>query len=242
MHLSENPTTKERIFVEAVKLFAREGYKGATVRDICKAAGTANATALNYYYGGKANLYKAVLETIFSENIKRRKEMSEAKLPEDASPEERLRLFVDIMMEVSFDRGPLTDEFMTIFMREMISPSHHLDDIVRDYSRADANELRVFIAEILGGKAPGYVVRDCSASVAGQIFYYLMFWPLYSRLNPDHPGLAAYRKPLLEHIMRFSLAGLAEIKSAVEKGLYPPTPALPNPALPDTALIQKADS
>lgn len=55
-----NLTTRERLLQAATRLFAESGYKGASVRDICNLAG-ANPGAISYHFGGKRQLYRAVI-------------------------------------------------------------------------------------------------------------------------------------------------------------------------------------
>jgi AcrR family transcriptional regulator len=55
-----NSSTRERLLQAATRLFADNGYRGAPVRDICNLAG-ANPGAVSYHFGGKRQLYRAVL-------------------------------------------------------------------------------------------------------------------------------------------------------------------------------------
>ncbi len=55
-----NLTTRERLIESASQLFARHGYRGAPVRDICNQA-RANPGAVSYHFGGKRQLYRTVL-------------------------------------------------------------------------------------------------------------------------------------------------------------------------------------
>lgn len=218
MGMPDNPSTKERIFFAGIAQFARHGFEGATVRDICEAAGTANATAVNYYFGGKAQLYRAILDVVFAENRRRRMEAEKNQPSEGLPPEEKLRRFLTIMVEVGFSDDPVGKDIVAIVLREMTAPTGHLDALVENFTRPDNDELFGIIREILGPDAPHAVVRDSLASVGGQLFYYMAFWPIFSRVYPEHPGVAAYREPLIEHIMRFSMAGLRATREALEKG------------------------
>jgi len=56
----EKPSTRSRILAAAGQLFAHGGYQGASVRDICDLAHT-NPGAVSYHFGGKRQLYRAVL-------------------------------------------------------------------------------------------------------------------------------------------------------------------------------------
>ena len=222
MGMPENPTTQDKIFCAGVRLFARDGFEGATVRDICKEAGTANATAVNYYFGGKAKLYRAILDLVFAENLRRRQEAEKEPARETLSPEDRLRRFLTIMVDVGFNENQFSKDVTTIVLREMMAPTDYLDELVDKFTRPDNDELAGIIREILGSDAPDFLVRDCLASVAGQVFYYLAFWPVFSRVYPEHPGVDHYKEPLVDHIMRFSMAGLKATKEALEKGEIPP--------------------
>lgn len=217
MGMPDNPSTKDLIFYAGVGQFARHGFDGATVRNICEEAGAANATAVNYHFGGKAGLYKAILDMVFAENLRRRKEM-EASHPSDGlTPEDKLRRFLTIMVDVGFNDNPVARDITTIVLREMMAPTEYLDELVDKFTRPDNDELFAIIREILGEAAPDSLVRDSLASVGGQIFYYLAFWPVFSRVYPEHPGIPNYKAQLIDHIMRFSMAGLKAIRETLEK-------------------------
>ncbi|NUU62079.1 TetR family transcriptional regulator [Paenibacillus agri] len=62
-----DPDMKLRILLAAKKLFARQGYDGTSVRQICEEAG-ANVALVSYYFGGKENLMRAIFEQFFSGN------------------------------------------------------------------------------------------------------------------------------------------------------------------------------
>ncbi len=52
--------TRERLLANAADLFAQHGFRGASVRAICDRA-NANPGAVSYHFGGKRQLYRAVL-------------------------------------------------------------------------------------------------------------------------------------------------------------------------------------
>ncbi len=52
--------TRDRLLWTAMKLFGARGFDGVAVRDIAKAA-NANVAAVNYHFGGKWDLYLAVI-------------------------------------------------------------------------------------------------------------------------------------------------------------------------------------
>ena len=57
-------TTREDILNAAVEIFAEKGLEGASVREICQAAGT-NSASVNYHFESKAALYRDVVELAY---------------------------------------------------------------------------------------------------------------------------------------------------------------------------------
>lgn len=55
------PDKREQIENAAIRLFALKGYSDVSIRDIGKEAGV-NSAAISYYFGGKKELYAAILE------------------------------------------------------------------------------------------------------------------------------------------------------------------------------------
>lgn len=61
-------TTRRRLLDAAARLFADQGFRGASVRDICDHA-NANPGAVSYHFGGKRQLYRAVVRQAADEIV-----------------------------------------------------------------------------------------------------------------------------------------------------------------------------
>lgn len=206
--------TRENLFRAAVKVFAREGYRGATVREICRLAGAANVSSINYYFGGKEELYKEILDLIFSEYGKHKAKQTGA---EKKKPQERLRAFIFAYCEMLY-RGVEVDENMrSIFMAEMSRPTPYLDEMAEKYGIPMAGELMGILSELLGPEAPAQVMLDCSVGIVGAIGYYSVAWPLFSRMFPELPKMQTYYPVLADHVYRYSLGGLSAIRKLLLK-------------------------
>src|SRR5689334_18729350 len=57
--------TRTRLLDAAGQVFAENGFKAATVREICRRAGAKNIAAVNYYFRDKEQLYRATLQHAF---------------------------------------------------------------------------------------------------------------------------------------------------------------------------------
>jgi len=55
--------TRRRILETALEIFASEGYDGASTRQLAERAGV-NLPAIQYYFGSKEGLYRAVIDSI----------------------------------------------------------------------------------------------------------------------------------------------------------------------------------
>ncbi len=89
--------TRAELLGTAAKVFARRGYKGASVEEIAEEAGYSHG-AVYSNFDGKADLFLAVLEEYMAE---RAQELAatQADLPEDAPIEIRARALADQWME-----------------------------------------------------------------------------------------------------------------------------------------------
>lgn len=209
----DSKNTREQLLLAAVKVFAQRGYEKATVREICRLAGAANLNAVNYYFGGKENLYRTILEIMFAAFEKRKREAF-TKMA-GTSPEERLRVCVFSYCAMVYGSGEVAADMCAIFVAEMLRPSPFLDEMADKYSRPQTEEFLEILSEILGPDTPRRVLRDCAVSIFGQMVYYIFIWPLFSRVFPEHPGPGFFHEELAEHVVQFSLGGLEAVKRAM---------------------------
>ena len=85
------PDTRERLLESAGEVFAEQGFRRATVRQICDRA-KANVAAINYHFGDKMGLYAAVMNHWFGVALE--KYPPDMGLGPGATPQERLHVFV----------------------------------------------------------------------------------------------------------------------------------------------------
>ncbi|MCQ8103392.1 CerR family C-terminal domain-containing protein [Methylomonas sp. SURF-2] len=118
----ENPAievhdARSRLVMAALKLFAEKGYKAASTREICEAAG-ANISAIRYYFGDKAGLYRAAFfepmgDTPCGSNV-----AAYADLP---LPKVLARFFSEFLEPLK--KGEELGLVMKLHFREMIEPT-----------------------------------------------------------------------------------------------------------------------
>jgi AcrR family transcriptional regulator len=208
-------SSKERLFWGALRVFAAKGYKGATVRAICREAGGANLNAVQYYFGGKDKLYQAVLSVLFTEGDRRMQERLAA--VKEGTPEGQLRLLLEVFCQVLFATGEAGDMFMRLWAMELANPTPFFSDMVERHTRPQTLAVLSLMDAIVGPGAPRDVLLECMMSVLGPAVYQALTWPSIRRLFPDVPSLSEQWSHLAAYLYRFSMAGLAAVRQALEE-------------------------
>jgi len=197
-------TTQQKLTKAAIKVFAEKGFRDATVRQICKQAGTANINAVNYYFGSKEQLYKQILELIFAEYDKQ----APKDFP-DKTPEEQLETYISTFCKILYQEGD--SDTTAILVEEFTRPSLFLEEMVDTFNRPRVKKVLKIIKSLLGGKATDDMARDCLVSVSGQLLYYSFARPVFSRLFPDYFTENSHEQ-WAAHVFKFTMGGIEAYK------------------------------
>ena len=118
-----NPTsTRERLIAAAESLFAERGVKGASLRDITSRA-EVNLAAVNYHFGSKEGLLRAVLETRLGPINAQRLELLDRL---EATGEVSVETLLDAFIRPAVDPTMRPSEAFIQLMARI----HHSDDAV----------------------------------------------------------------------------------------------------------------
>lgn len=171
---------RRRLLEAALPLFAAKGYQQTSTREIADAAG-ANLAAINYYFGDKAGLYRAV----FSESLCA--DQSASPLDNTAGqPLEAILtgIFHDFLAPLK--NGAPVDLVMRLHFRELLDPSgvlgqEHDAELTAVYTALvelliqhlglagiDADIQRL-AHSIIGLALPYYVARDLIDRVSAEL-------------------------------------------------------------------------
>jgi AcrR family transcriptional regulator len=206
--------TRRALLFAAADVFAKCGFRNATIRDICRRAG-ANVAAINYHFGDKAGLYLEVLAE--QSRVVRERFAARPADAESLSPERQLAAFVRTFLQRVLSPD-VHARHGRIMIREMVDPTDALDHLVKEAIRPDAERLMAIMRAMLGPDLPAPTIRLCGMSVVGQILFYCHCQPVIRRLFPDLPADASRLDELAEHITRFSLAALKHYPLAPAAG------------------------
>src|SRR2546425_503726 len=101
------------------ELFAERGYDGVPVTAIAQRAGV-NKAMINYHFGGKWKLYRAIVSATFAEIVAGVEKLAESRRP---APEV-LRELIAVVGEMATRRHP---HFCSMMLREVVAGGTHLD-------------------------------------------------------------------------------------------------------------------
>lgn len=158
--------TKLNILNAATELFAEKGFKGTTVRDICKKANTYQIS-INYYFGSKDNLYKESLihayhysdEYLAVENLKTC----------DMEPFKKLRVLLKKrFMSLASLSDPKKNEFFTILTKSYETQGCMLkDEVLEKTVKVFMAHVYELISEVLGKDTDKFEINYAVFSLIG---------------------------------------------------------------------------
>lgn len=205
--------TRRKLLDAAGKLFAERGFHDTKTGDICRAA-EANIAAVHYHFRSKEDIYVAAWRHEFERGISAYP--PDGGVPADAPLEDRLRGQIQALVRRSMD--PASRD-LDIAHREMSSPTGLLAEVMhRSIEPLREMHLRI-IRELLGPDATDQDVQLCAMSIHAQCVVSLMH-ERHRRLarrdsRPPHPPfLRVDAAVLTDHVFRFSLAGLREVRES----------------------------
>ena len=198
---------KKRILLAAGPIFARKGFKNATVREICDSAGV-NVASVNYYFGDKQQLY---LETVILARQMRVEQAPFPKWNEETPPESKLRDFIRILLRrfVAMETVPWQ---VHLLVRETLNPTEACEKLVEEYFRPFFNRLLSIVDELAEQPLPEIQRQKIGFSIIGQCVHYRFSSGVMSMLLDDDE----YEKhfdldELTNHISEFSLGAVQRL-------------------------------
>ena len=162
-----NKNTEQKIIEVATKLFAKDGFDGASTREICKQAGV-NISLISYYFGGKKELYEKIVSGMVTNIISHMKSnMGFHEIPVDfnqfSNQEKKEYLFKALSFIVDyFYSDKISDDAIMIFYREQITQNVTLNAM-------GYNVFRKLLASILNKDENDKEVIFRCITIIGQI-------------------------------------------------------------------------
>ena len=198
--------TRAALLGAARRLFARQGYDGASVRAITKDA-RVNLGAVTYYFGSKHALYDAVLDQVLSPLAAR----IDRAVDEEGSALDRAEGTVRALFEHLGENPDLPQ----LMLQEIAAGRPPPAPVARTLG-AVSGRLAGLVRE---GQTAGDIRLGDPILLALSLIYQPVHLTLVQRIGRDIMGLAqsdpATRDRVVEHAAAFARAGLAARKEDV---------------------------
>ncbi len=200
--------TRKRLLKAAKAVFARSGFHGASVREICTEAG-ANISAVRHYFEGKEGLYRAVL-------LSAAQEMRDSGPIPDfdpiSDPEETIRkwvLFYSRLLLVHKADHPVVGNLIG---HELKRPTEALDEILKIVVRPVRRPLEEAIGVLLGPADSEAQRMHCAGTVQSIILARELGKAALNRLGALPVDSPAAIEAFAAEVTTFSLGGIRAIR------------------------------
>ena len=194
----------ESILEAAGEIFAEQGFRKTTIREICKRSGV-NLAAINYYFGDKDHLYLSCLK--YYHSIATQKVPYNFGVNSSATPKEKLSTFIQTFIYRLLEEGKKT-LFGKLLAREYFEPTGALDVLIEESIKPSFYLLSALVRDVLGNNCPEKKVELCTMSIIGQCLYFRNAQPIIFRLRNINAYSEEDIKEISEHIIKFSLKAL----------------------------------
>ena len=204
-------TTRTRLLDAAGPVFAEKGLDGATVREICRRAGS-NIAGIHYHFGDKKALYREVIR------YARRQREAAYPFPDEAGMEPRrwLATFIKVMLQRLLE--PDAPWQVRLLMREVLNPTEACRTLVQEYFRPDFERLLRVVRRLAGPGVSEEACRSFALSIVGQCLFYHFSRRVLPVLFPDAADPTRSIERLAADVADFSLAALDQIRAGRRQG------------------------
>ena len=215
--VKERVSTRHRIVAAAGEVFAEQGFRAATVRQITERAGV-NIAAVNYHFRDKAELYAQVLQQAHGATVQVGR-LTWAAGQEGIDPAERLRTFVGTFLHYLLDPAR-PGWHLRVRARELAEPTPALDRLVDETVRPMSAALCDIVRALTGPELPRAELLMLAQSVLGQCLFYSQCGAVIQRVQPgfrvDRPEDI---ERLADHVTNFSLPAIRAAAVSVPEEL-----------------------
>ena len=137
MEKNRDDNSKNRILAAATTLFAKKGFDGTSIREICKAADV-NICMISYYWGGKQELYQGIIDNLIENQIEYSKSFLDLnKNTYDMTKEECRELLSEVMDKfVDFFYTNISSDLIVLLLKEQQKPDFIINSPVFDCIRS----------------------------------------------------------------------------------------------------------
>lgn len=175
---TETHDARSRLVMAALRLFVEKGYNAASTREICDAA-SANISAIRYYFGDKAGLYRAAFTEPMGDSPCGSNIAEYADLP---LPVALGRFFSEFLEPLK--KGEELGLVMKLHFREMIEPTGVWQQEIDAEIRPQHDALVSLLKQHLGLCRIDADIHRLAFSMVGMAVYFYVGQDVVSAISP----------------------------------------------------------
>lgn len=205
--INSQKDTKAILLNVAEQLFLSKGYERVRIREITDQAAV-NVAAINYHFGGKNNLYRAVLQRRFRDIVRHKTDRINQVIHNSSAPPDLAKI-IDAYVRSFFDDilDPIDQKRLLAMIYQEMSPDAVATDLV-------ASELALPISKCLREaillalpQLSEHHAAFCASSITGQVLHFIyMREGIRTQTAPEDEN--DFIEIIIKHITEFSLRGI----------------------------------
>ena len=205
--------TRENLLKAAYDIFARNGFRDATIAEICKQAGT-NIAAVNYHFGSKEKLYVESWRCALRESLKNHPPDGGVSI--NAPAEERFQGIIRAIIERVADSRNRDYWFM---LREYANPTGLLEEAKKEELLPFHMKMETLLRELLGLFVSDIDVMSCEISIVNQCLNPTVAGSKFmgGDNSGEWPSNAIDINSYIDFMVNFNLAGIKAIRQKAEQ-------------------------
>ena len=132
--LGMNENSKQKILKVATHLFAQKGFDAVSVREVCKQADV-NVCMISYYFGGKQELYRAIIDELIAKQTEYAKKSFDLTLNlRKLTKQEQINLLGQVLDKfIDFFYADISKDLILLLLKEQQNPRFVWKSPVFDY-------------------------------------------------------------------------------------------------------------
>jgi TetR/AcrR family transcriptional regulator, regulator of cefoperazone and chloramphenicol sensitivity len=217
-------TARSRILSTALKLFAEQGFKKTSIRDIAKHA-EANIASVSYYFGDKEGLYRAAftepLEACGSQGPQQgamaitmqevAQRGSKGSSCTDVPLVEVFRIFFTTFL-APLTRGEEMKYVMKLHFREMLEPTGLWNEVIEHEIEPDHQVMLKLLLKELGLKKVDIDVQRLAITLVGMGVHYFVAQDVVAKISPAVLGSVKAIEQLADRLAVYAVGMVAAEK------------------------------
>ncbi|MFZ2312588.1 MAG: CerR family C-terminal domain-containing protein [Methylobacter sp.] len=212
---TETHDARSRLVISALRLFAEKGFEAATTREICEAAG-ANISAIRYYFGDKAGLYRAV----FTEPMGEIKCHTNIATYSDLPLTEALGRFFSEFLE-PLKKGEEIRLVMKLHFREIIEPTGIRQQEIDTKIKPQHDALVAILKEHLGLQRIDADVHRLAFAIIGMAVHFYVAQEVVSAISPQVLNTPKAIDVLAERLASYAVSMIeGEVRRRTQGAIY----------------------